>query len=130
MRRKILFRGKVKDIDLETCPEDGWVWGYYRQDISGGELRHYIFNCPMEWEVIPESVDQFTGLYDNSGVEIFFGDIVRDKYGDIGKVIWFSDSSIRVDWGGGDIHYIDLEWGLEVIGNIFDNSDLLSTKSE
>lgn len=25
MRRKILFRGKVKDIDLETCSEDGEI---------------------------------------------------------------------------------------------------------
>lgn len=124
--RQIVFRGKVVNHDPMTNPENGWVEGYYLQDLDNGEVKHYIFNCPMKWEVDADTVGQFTGLHDKNGKEIYFGDIVRDKYGDIGSVIWFSDWSIRVDWGGCDIHFIDPDWGLEVIGNIHDNPNLLT----
>lgn len=73
----------------------------------------------------PKTVGQFTGMLDKNGKEIYFDDIVSDKYGDIGSVVWCSDWTMRVDWGGGEIHFIDPHWGLEVIGNIHDNPELL-----
>lgn len=143
MRRKILFRGKVKEIDLETCPEDGWVWGYYRQDISGGELRHYIFNCPVEWEVIPESVGQYVGVCDDDGRKIFEGDVVRCCYeiptmGLFGGAVVEEEEYIGVVEYRGGSFYIGKHSPLEnfrpdemeVIGNIFDNPDLLNSKSK
>lgn len=125
--REIKFRGKVVNHDPMTNPENGWVEGYYLQDLDNGVVKHYIFNCPMKWEVIPETIGQFTGLRDKNDKDIYEGDIVRNKYGDTGKVVWFFDCSIRIDWGGGDIHFIDLDLELEVIGNIHDNPELLSS---
>lgn len=122
----VKFRGKVVNHDPMTNPENGWVEGYYLQDLDNGVVKHYIFNCPCCWEVVPDTIGQFIRLHDKNGKEIYFGDIVRNMYGDIGSVIWFSDWSIRVDWGGGDIHFIDPDWGLEVIGNIHDNPNLLT----
>ena len=90
-------------------------------------MRSYIFNCPCYWEVIPETVGQFTGLLDKNDKEIYFDDIVQDKYGDIGCVVWY-DNSIRIDWGGDDVHYIKLEDDIEVIGNVLDNPELLKTE--
>ncbi|MBQ2797529.1 MAG: hypothetical protein IJF01_07350 [Tidjanibacter sp.] len=131
--REIKFRGKTKNGE--------WLYGDLLQVAnevfiapSDGDWFDFIpwsgnnvFHLPAaKYVVIPDTVGQFTGLYDKNGKEIYFDDIVRDKYGDIGSVIWFSDWSIRVDWGGGDIHFIDPEWGLEVIGNIHDNPEMLN----
>ena len=122
--RTIKFRGKRLD-------NGELVYGDYHR--RAGNVHTIIAMEPDKYgkvfyavnQVIPDTVGQFTGLLDKNGKEIYFGDIVRNKYGDMGSVIWFSDWSIRVDWGGGDIHFIDPEWGLEVISNIHDNPELL-----
>ena len=83
--REYKFRGKIKDEkrakELNLKVGD-WVYGYYFHD-EGLELineesrefdRHYIINTPCfeEFiEVMPESVRQFTGLYDKNGKEIY-----------------------------------------------------------
>ena len=130
--REISFRGKRLD-------NGEWLYGnlvelrnpFNHEDspvyfIMPKEVNIADPDSIAEQEVVdPATVGQFTDLLDKNGKEIYFGDIVRDKYGDIGSVIWFSDCSMRVDWGGGDIHFIDPEWGLEVIGNIHDDPELL-----
>jgi len=136
--REIKFRGK-------RYGDGAWVYGSLYQGTKEGEKYSLILNdsgyhlAPPDDRnlaiafaenevnvVIPDTIGQFTGLHDKNGKAIYFDDIVRNKYGDIGSVIWFSDWSLRVDWGGGDIHFIDPEWGLEVIGNIHDNPELLN----
>ena len=52
----IRFRGKVINPDPQTNPENGYVEGFYYQDLDNGVLKHYIFNCPMTWEVDPSTV--------------------------------------------------------------------------
>lgn len=114
--REIKFRGRT--------PSGKWVYG----DLHIRTVHPHIHSDPLSKYIIdPDTVGQFIGLYDINDKEIYFGDIVRNKYGDIGSVIWFSDCSIRIDWGGGDIHFIDPDWGLEVIGNIHDNPELLDS---
>ena len=135
-------------------PENGWVEGYYFQDLTQGEMRSYIFQPPCRWEVIPETVGQFTGLLDKNGKEIWEGDIVRKKeiggYGCeyIGVVRYyekncrfgidltatnefserglFTDGKVRVNDGYCTITYT-LEY--EVLGNVFDTPELLKAET-
>lgn len=73
--RQIKFRG------LRTDGE-GWVHGYYWFDNQNkkhkitSDLSDDNFRC---YEVIPETVGQFTGLKDKNEKEIFEGDIVEFK---------------------------------------------------
>jgi hypothetical protein len=52
----IRYRGRVINHDPQTNPENGYVEGFYYQDLDNGVVKHYIFNCPMTWEVDPSSV--------------------------------------------------------------------------
>lgn len=50
------FKAKVINNDPMTNPTNGWVEGFYYQDLDNGVLKHYIFNCPNTWEVDPETL--------------------------------------------------------------------------
>lgn len=93
MNREILFKGQCKD-DKE------WIEGYYVQvrDVCTDETIHLIINEPEYYgngemagmyEVEPNTVCQFTGLYDMYGIKIFENDIVRlPQMVEKGRVKW------------------------------------------
>jgi uncharacterized phage protein (TIGR01671 family) len=136
--RTIKFRGKVKHHDPMTNPENGWVEGYYFQDLALGEMRSYIFLPPCSWEVFPETVGQFTGLLDKNGKEIYEGDIIIEKLRRARKdgerlVICFDD----FEWQGKNANGATTSLSLlfeyhtvEVIGNIHDHPELMKGGTE
>ena len=140
MKREIKFRGKVVHNDPMTNPDDGWVYGFYYQDLDKGEIKHYIKSCPMDWEVIHETVGQFTGLWDRHGNEIYEGDIVEWYYtpetkstpfivefqhGAFGYVYCGEFHSFEGN-GNFDFRLFDTDKRFTLIGNIHDNPELLN----
>lgn len=133
--REILFRGK-SPVTKE------WVYGDLFQH---GEQR-FIMTGGHNIEVDPESVGQFTGMTDKNGAKIFEGDILssdRYPYTSDGKrnyfaeVVWFGNcsafglytfkapkSSVRGISEGSEFIEDDLS-DMEVIGNIYDNPELI-----
>lgn len=145
--REILFRGKT---------ENGiWVKGGFHkhetrqphccEELKPEEIKYLIiidsladWNMPKNIqcvEVIPETVGMFTGLTDKNGTKIFEGDIVR--YGDTIHEVVFEQRNGTAYFGlvysesetlplG---HYQDLRQ-IDVIGNIYDNPELLEGGEE
>ena len=141
--REILFRAKQID--------DGeWVEGYYAMMGKGNLIRHYIVqNCALtglfedpednmyfnDVEIDPETLCQYTGLKDKDGNRIWENDIVKHEISDtIGTVKWYQED--YVGWCVDDVviyeqQFTDEMWDeCEVIGNIFDNPELLKGDTE
>ena len=132
--REILFKAKRKD-------NGKWIEGYYqkRYDLLGNE-EHLIFHADSYnvWEyaeIDPETVCQFTGLCDKNGKKIWENDICdrKEKYPEVVKMTdgdWTLDYSYAIgrDYGNGYCNlgfYVNERKCVEVIGNIFDNPELL-----
>lgn len=76
-------------------------------------------------------VRQCTGLKDKNGKLIYEGDLLQDNKGQIGKVFWNSSTgSFAVNWLMKDGSYeTDNCFGYgEIIGNIYENPELLEVK--
>lgn len=131
--REILFRGKRKD-NVE------WVEGYYAcisetpVIFTGGlDLTKWDIRATM-FAIIPETVGQYTGLTDKNGLKIFEGDIIKScEYGDIYAVKYFGDDNypafdcvpeVSNCECNGLSFLVNVE-GCEIIGNIYDNPELL-----
>lgn len=87
IREKYWFRARVLDNNPMINPDDGWVQGFYYQDLCGGEMKHFIRSGEMIWMITPETIGIFTGIYDNSEEPkpIFEGDILHMEFADGGK---------------------------------------------
>lgn len=134
--REILFRGKRTD-------NGKWVEGYVA--MSGGTFiicdNGLTYGGFIVYEVLPETVGQYTGLTDKNGIKIFEGDILKSTM----RIIDCDDEGFSVshydredigvvEWSNGNvmIAHISKTWarsfyGCEnyVIGNIHDNPELL-----
>lgn len=147
--REIKFRvwNIVSNLFLDLSEEE---WGYYYITPNGKFMRHFYgaFGNPQETvELEHVIIQQYTGLLDKNKKEIYEGDIVKYcrsisdgiEHWSVGNGVlfdrgcfWVGDRSatgsfMGNDYKGGDpalMYWQDSKW-LEVIGNIFENQDLL-----
>ena len=144
--RAVIFRGKRTD-------NGKWVKGYlYITHIGSHEIGSYDAEINIErltFDVIPETVGQYTGLTDKNGKRIFEGDIVRatieraercqspriengvigyDCIGMIGLILYKDKNGENV-WSDffNELSLSGLieDYYFEIIGNIHDNPELL-----
>lgn len=143
MNREILFKAKRKD-------NGEWVEGYYVYCRK----RHYILPVlnkaigfderEDEWvEVDPDTLCQYTGLTDKNGKKIWENDIVNCwTCIDIGDFANYrvEIGYVEMNYGSFGLHRIQDNtyyrpfkdyfegYNLHIIGNIFDNPELLEVE--
>lgn len=132
--REILFRGKTI--------LGKWIEGDLIQYLGWGKVhiaQHYIGAGGQE--VIPETVGQYTGLTDKNGKKIFEGDVISTDLKRPYNIVVFRDGCFMFNCNDGNQDYYDImlpilqsehtryEYG-EVIGNIYDNPELLRSDTE
>ena len=123
--REILFRGKREHNGV-------WVEGCLYRNLYGNyQIReHKVYDEDVyidDYNIIPETVGQYTGLTDKNGKKIFEGDVCKHRSNYSGEyvisVVTYTDGQFlaMADNNSG----FNLSDGLEVIGNIHDNPELL-----
>lgn len=141
--REILFRGKPKnEADYEflktmykdNC-KDGFIYGslvishgkYYICIMALCQINSLVDNgTTTMFEVIPETVGEYTWLKDKNGERIFEGDVVLLKSDEEPYQVDFDECCFQV-YGHSVCYVMDnfYDHDIEVIGNIHDNPELL-----
>ena len=117
--REILFRGKRVD-------NGEWVYGDIHKNIDFSIAHiHPTGERVRSFNVIPETVGQYTGYTDDYAKKIFEGDILRvlstNCYGnDLCYTLTLYDMTDSVE-----MERINTANEVKVIGNIHDNPELL-----
>ena len=134
MNREIIFKAKRLD-------NGEWVEGYY---LNIAKINHFICTgkikldgalkgiiAPEMYVIDPDTLCQHTGLTDRNGKRIWENDIVELPDENVYfKCEWEKDTARFVL--NGDRFTVDFddyrEYEVEVIGNIFDNAELLEVE--
>lgn len=120
MKREIKFRGKCIYNNL-------WEYGWLYCEADRFYIKDYVNDTVQSFRIDPNTIGQFTGLFDSNGREIYEGDILRisiSKDG-IAEVKWNTKCAMFVEQMKNSAQWYNLEGRKEIIGNIYDTPELL-----
>ena len=120
--------------DLEfRAWSDKWNKMVYADDkeitlsISNGGSCHTLWMDAIDEECVP--VMQYVGLKDINRTKAFSGDIVKNLNGDLRLIVYrFNSFEMRLLNGERDSTNTTWYFHFEIIGNIYENGDLLDNK--
>lgn len=148
--RQILFKAK----SIDKYEKGKWVEGYVFDDgyengkifIGNLEIQEYNGSACDDWDIVgtcfyeidPDTLCQYTGLIDKNGNKIWENDVVEHEDLSSGRYI-FREQPMKnsfIKWNvkeakferSDGISLYKTESTLEVIGNIFDNSELIKSE--
>jgi len=127
MKRKLKFR--IWDLKNKKFIDEDPFYSTWAVTLDGKPYNGKYDHRYDENECV---VQQFTGLEDKNGVEIYEGDILFEKEWNgteiFGEVKWISMADGK-DFSGWGSYPVSLPWcsstNCEVVGNIFENPELL-----
>lgn len=132
------FRGR----SVEAFSEEEWKYGYLIEDEGYSFIINQVIEANEQYITIgswcpvnPDTLGQSTGLFDKNGKEIFEGDIV-DYKGREAVVKWHGSYASFIYRFVDGLKERVSEWdplflacyNFEVIGNIYENPELLEVK--
>jgi uncharacterized phage protein (TIGR01671 family) len=147
--KEIKFRGKRID-------NGEWAYGFYGNGLvnvidNKETYRHFIMVWDIngyftDYEIDPKTVGQYTGMFDNKGDEVYEGDILGTSNTNETYDVWdIPDFGYTVvEWDQKYTCYQGSKWMwdtdnsqsvydmkfVEVIGNIYENAELLESEGK
>ena len=132
--REILFRGQTRrkgeKVRMDGTPvESNWVYGGVLQGTGDFSIIYQTKPSIEKKPVYTNTLGQYTGLIDKHGTKIFEGDICHFYGGEYYDGCWEANHTCVIEINHECLWYLENAENVEIIGNIYDNPELIGGKN-